>query len=408
MADFLERCSGFQHLLCLPPIDPDCLTQLAAGHEAQLMDLLLKGPRVDTEEEQSGTANGNNTKTNKNQQQVASALAAAIKDITTGVAIRNETGFTARARVLALCGWELRAVGLSTDRTASLGSPSNQGLPNHLPPESASLLCTLCGARAGVWTCFPDLQPKGIATATPPRNTNNGGDNGKGDGSIAPHRLSRHVAADISTTIAGGDLQSPPGGDAPAAAAPFGRPTAASDEAPVFGFAALHASAEEEKSTPGKQASFNLNKRLRDPFWDSILAADSEASAEKKKKRPVATPGTGTGAGAGTPPPSLPAPATLRQYRTKILNCIALHRSYCPWVKAIKVNKQGGSAVADDNHTASASEALGAEGHCGWRWCLKQLTGGEGGPGGGDHGQGQDWDPATLLRSVLRTLEMKK
>lgn len=431
--DFQDRARALQHLLCLPPMAGEALEALQAhGQGVHLEQLLRQGAQPEREGDQDAPAA-------KKQKQAAAAVTDLKAALCEGTATCEGGAFKARVRMLALCGWDLRVV--STAPAAAAGSAASTGsLPAHVGPESAVLACTLCGVKAGLWASFPQCQAQvhvAPLQSVRLRSALGPGTGGQPSPGVA-RALSRNVAVDLATTIAGGAmlgtsppagpfgtgqdssraLFGPPGGS-PAAAAAAATPLAPvagagpganppSDRAslPAFGFAAIRAA---HGGDPGASAAAG-SKRGRDPFWDALSGADAAAGSSQQAAQGTA-PSAGTGARAlSVPRPAAaaaavqqPTAAVLQRHRamaSQAVDPLSLHRPFCPWAHSPRVGGDEG-------------------GECGWRWCLRQLTPGEegapgsqagGGGAGGEEGRdvAAGWDPAALLRSALAKVQVKK
>ncbi|PSC71587.1 C3HC zinc finger-isoform 2 [Micractinium conductrix] len=451
--DFETRCAALQRLLCLPPAAAEPYDSLAeAAGEERLAQLLLHGLPAQAAQQQ--------------QQEQASpdAARAAAGD---GVALLGSVAFEARARLLALCGWDLKLMSTAAKPAAGSGDAAadgaaardDHGLPAHVGPESAALECGLCSAKAGLWAFFPQCKPH-VLQAARRRGGAGGTVASPSSAAVAKTALSRNVAADIGTTIAGGAMQTGGGAagaapfsapaapafgaraqngtaapaaaagqqqDATAAAAPFGAGGTSGASLPVFGIAALQAAAPAAgaaRRDPVGLGGASIKRKQPDFSWSAVMAdIDAKAAAEKRSRGGAAAGGAAAaqagssasasgGARGGT---TAAAPATAQQQRAAAiaagkyagaaatpLDPLLLHRPFCPWV--------------------NGSQAGEKEGRCGWRWCLQQLaaaallTGaaaaagagsdghedGSGGEGEGEGGSRPRWNPAAMLRSCLQ------
>ena len=175
--DFQKRVASLQRLLCLPPLAEGAYARMAAaGRQRALDQLLLQGPGPlpagagqQQQEQQGGEAAGSGVG--------GEALARLSQG---GVATWNADAYEARLRLLALCGWDLKVVaagggaegatggGAPGDNSAaaSASSPAAAGQgSSQAGPECSALTCTLCGAKAGLWSFFPRCQPQVQAPA---------------------------------------------------------------------------------------------------------------------------------------------------------------------------------------------------------------------------------------------------
>eukprot|EP00887_Chlorella_sp_A99_P002011 scaffold18.g2011.t1 len=434
--DFEGRVANLRQVLCLPPLVAADHSTLPAREKLQLELLLARGLQQRQqhdcspgEQEQSG---GLDQETGPWQ--------------TEGTATSESRAFLARARLLALCGWDIRAMSTGNASASSIGGATAEQPQAFVGPESAALQCSLCGVRAGLWGFFPQCKPQIIVAPKPPATVPSGraADDGRG----AAASLGSTVLVDYSTTIAGGSLKAaarPHGVAEPCgAAAPppvFGAPgvaaaaageaapnnTAAADgssdgqgrsggarsasSVPAFGFAALESTAPSQSAPTAAAGGGSSLKRKQQDFSWAAVQADIEAAAGTGKRvrsrveeltTSTAVPASKSAAST-TQSVAAPTPASLAKYRSLSsmpLDPLALHRSYCPWVHCASHQQEGA--------------------RCGWRWCLQQLVpateegdaqpaavaeGGEG-PEGDAGGRRLQWDPATLLRSMLHGVDV--
>jgi hypothetical protein len=413
LLDFNDRAAALRRLLCLPPIAGDAVAALAEGpgQRERLARLLRHGPQQRDSDDEPAQAPASEPA----GAAAAAAAAGLLASLSEGTAACDADAFAMRLRLLALCGWDLRVMSTAAGGAAEAGASPDAArraqLPTHVGPESAALACTLCGARAGLWGSFPACEARVHVAPRASRQAAAWGGSGGMQSPGAAHAMSRHVAADMSTTIAGGSMPegggaaagpaSPP--SAAAAAAPFGsaRREASGNGGgmPVFGFAALRAG----EPSGGTGAAGAGGKRHRDAFLESIAGAGAAAD---KRRRPSSPPGAAPPAGPAPAEALRPSPAVLQRYRSMPstpLHPLDLHRAFCPWAHSPAVGgDQGGQA--------------------GWEWCLRQLVPGDGGgggggegpaagaPGGGDAGGARPpaWDPAAMLRNALSRVEVTK
>lgn len=350
---FEARCAALHRLLCLPPLAGEPLDKLAAAAgQHRLAQLLLQG---------SSCADGASTAAAATPQPgggpaaaPAGAAAMPAEAVGQGVALLGSRCFDARARVLALCGWDLHVLmagaAAVSGTSAQPGKQAEPGeeLPLHVGPESAALQCSLCAAKAGLWAFFARCKPRVLPA---PRRRGPAGSGGALDvaahtsAALAKSAASRNVAADMATTIAGGAML--PGAAGGPAAAPFGavQPTAASGDAgaaaaggaartgieqqagqagqggvaaapfggssrdsstPVFGFAALQAAAAPALDSAARElvngGGASIKRKQPDFSWSAVVA-EIEAKAASEKRSRGAPAG---GAGIGTPGVSAP------------------------------------------------------------------------------------------------------
>ncbi|KAL4443734.1 hypothetical protein ABPG75_011471 [Micractinium tetrahymenae] len=487
--DFEARCAAVQRLLCLPPLAGEPLDTLAAAASPQrLAQLLLQGsPGASGVATAAALPQPDGAAASAGAAAAGAAAAAPAEVVGQGVALLGSRDFEARARVLALCGWDLKVMMVAA--AAAAGSEQGQqaeaseDLPLHVGPESAALQCSLCAAKAGLWAFFPQCKPHVLPA--PRRRGLAGSASAAGaaaasSAGLAKSAASRNVATDIATTIAGGTMlpgagggpaASPFGaaaqhpaafgalagtadgaaaqngaataagseqqqaqgqgeqqGQPPAAAGPFGGGSHGSS-VPVFGFAALQASAPPAAAggipraqSSGGAGGASIKRKQPDFSWSAVMAdIEAKAAAEKRSRAAIASGTSGsssarmTGASpsarataangrAGQPASNqqraaaAAAAAKYRSVEASPLDPLALHRPFCPWVNC-------------------AGEK---EGRCGWRWCLQQLaaaptaaesaaaaSAADDGEGEGS-GSGREWDPAKLLRQVLQQVDVHK
>jgi hypothetical protein len=411
--DFADRAAGLARAACLPPLAPSALEAAAgAGQAGALEALLRRGPGRGAA---GAPADG---------PELLGDLAPALGR---GVATCESAAYAARLRLLALCGWGLRVMAAGAGPAGEGGgeeaAEGDAAPPALVGPESASLACALCGARAGLWGFFAGCAPRAAAAAPAPRRRFGAP---AGTPAVAG-AATRNVASDLTTTIAGGAVGAPGGaatagpfgspapaarplGGAPGSApppataqaspaaspAPFGSASrAAAASPPVFGFEALRAA---EPGAVGRRFSFGgdaaaapaeARKRAADGAAD---AGDGDGGADKRPRLNAPSP--------AAPPRRAPLPAAaqlakLRALDAHALDPLALHRPFCPWAAAPRVGGDAG-------------------GPPGWRWALRQLapaaTDGAEGEVAGDAGGGaadvEAWDPGALLRKALGKVEV--
>ncbi len=356
--DFDARCAALQRLACLPPMAAEPYAALAAASsQQQLEGLLLHGPEQQQQPQRQAQ-----------QQQGQPAAGDGVQaSVSEGTAVLGGTAFDARARMLALCGWDLKLMTAAPPLAAADADQQQQqqqraeeeaGLPAVVGPESAALQCSLCSAKAGLWNFFPQCKP--VVLQLPARRRGGTGTLASPTAAVAKAAVSRNVAADIATTIAGGTMQAAPG----AAAAPFGsgtqqapafgapgqangggegstaggtatttgeadqQPAAApapfgsgsSAGMPVFGFAALQSAKPEVPAgaaavgaANGSHAQVDRGQKRKQPdfSWNAIMAEiDAKAAAEKREK--AAKAGSGSGANAAAAAGGAAGPAAGR------------------------------------------------------------------------------------------------
>ncbi|KAI7845018.1 hypothetical protein COHA_001384 [Chlorella ohadii] len=462
--DFDARCAALQRLACLPPMAAEPYAALAAASsQQQLEGLLLHGPEQQQQPQQQAQ-----------QQQGQPAAGDGVQaSLSEGTAVLGGTAFDARARMLALCGWDLKLMTAAPPLAAADAGQQQQqqqqqrgeeeaGLPAVVGPESAALQCSLCSAKAGLWTFFPQCKP--VVLQPPARRRGGTGTLASPTAAVAKAAVSRNVAADIATTIAGGTMQAAPSaaaapfgsgtqqapafgaqpqangggegstaggtatttGDAdqqPAAApAPFGSGSSAG--MPVFGFAALQSAKPEVPAgaaggaANGSHAQVDRGQKRKQPdfSWSAIMAEiDAKAAAEKREKAAAAGSGSGANAaaaagGAAGPAAGRGAPPSRQQRLAAAGVAAAKYAS----VEAAPLDPLALHRTFCP--WVNATQAGDKEGRCGWRWCLRQLAAAAApaapdasGPAEEEgEGGGRDWDPAQLLRSVLNKVDVHK
>lgn len=254
---------------------------------------------------------------------------------------------------------------------------------------------------------------------------------------------------DLSTTIAGGKIDSPP--FVAASATPMDNTRTAVDQPrstsiPVFGFAALRAvepvqrahqhttaaaatrttlgggSGRESGRSNDRNAattaasmypiSPSAGKRRLDPFWDDALG-DIQSSGKKRTKGVDATAVYGDDNDGQDEAIPLPSHSILQQYRSTEstpLDIIGLHRQFCPWVHVVRYSPR-------DKQESIGGVSTG--GHMnGWQWYAHQLAGecrerlgdiASIGDDGGEYNDGiGEWNPSQVLRDALSKVEVRK
>lgn len=381
--DFKDRLDGMLQLVCVPPLSKDALDMLFSGtlgpHVKRLAAL---GPQ-----EVLGSFTDDTTRE------------ASEDDLIQGTATFRQDKYLQRLRIIALCGWSLEILSSNSSSEAKSTSTTEYASNNchgTIGPESSAFVCGLCGAKAGLWMFFPNCKPQASSKPGREGKFTVGLDVGrfavgslkKSDrmsGGIQLGALSRNIAIDLSTTIAGGSLsQIGSKGDAKVVEANTSD-TVDKYEQPVFGFQALQ-----------------TKKRARN------ADLTNSPNQEKKQRQDFGNDDTKSLSG-----------ALAIQYETLIadpIDPLSLHRSYCPWVHS----PSGSSGANSDDSVASASS-----GSTGWQWAVRQLLtaavpdrnghlsgltlpkdAGNGQEGSDDQSRG--WDPSALLRNVLSKLEVKK
>ncbi|KAI3428218.1 hypothetical protein D9Q98_006598 [Chlorella vulgaris] len=453
--DFDARCALLQRLACLPPVASEPYQALAAACTKHRLDLLLlQGPAGAAASAAAASA-------------AATAPEDAVASVSEATAVLGTPQFEARARLLALCGWDLKLMTTAAPSDAiatengSAGQQQQQDLPALVGPESAALLCSLCNAKAGLWTFFPQCKPLVLAG---PRRRRASAPAQATRAAVSRSAVSWNVAADIGTTIAGGMMGPAAGSPGPFGAgtqqqpAAFGMPgsapgaalaapaaadatTVAGEEGPamghapfgsgsqggsvpVFGFAALQASSPAPAAaavvvSPRRSgAEVGAAKRKQPDFsWDAVMAdIDAQAAAQKRSKGTPAAGGSGFAGGlaasvdtASAGPGAAARPGSEQQ--------VAAAAAMAGRYKGVAVSPMDPLALHRPFCPWINCTQVGEkEGRCGWRWCLQQLAASPAAGmgtvaddalaaangGDGDDGERKGWDPAKLLRSVLQ------
>lgn len=245
----------------------------------------------------------------------------------TNAAVAETDSFDARGQIIAMCGWTL--VVLNAGRTPL--SPMKNGLEslpfNKVGPESAVLRCGLCGARAGLWSFFQNLEPRPLVSPTQSSRP----------GALTPsHGSTKNVTGNYTTTIAGGVLSQSAAAAEAAKTMPAPGPFGGKPSLPLFG--APEGSIGDrnlvtETSTPPLPSHNNSNsnnncsssngdnnkRKYANDFLDTVIGADSAGKTKKAKGKEG----------------SFASVTTLQQYKSATaLDPIAGHRSFCPWIHA--------------------------------------------------------------------------
>ncbi|KAG7672791.1 hypothetical protein Ndes2526B_g08673 [Nannochloris sp. 'desiccata'] len=355
--DFAERTTTLQRVLCLPPIDPAAVETLCAGPLGSIVAQVIEnGPLVGG----AGTALENQKNKNDNSS-INDALLTS-----NGVATCEQEAYTRRLRAIALCGWGLEILSSSSQGEEQSAAAAQQC---RVGPESSMLSCALCGARAGLWTNFPQCTPQNIAaTALSPTSGRQSklqahavsktavgkvGQSGRTPAKPIPTlagtaaaksplqspgtigsggSLHRHVAVNVATTIAGGSIdeswgngggvfgRSPPlfgapvfGGVSPpplsSSAAIAAAAAAEGESVPAFGFAALRAA--EPGATNSSQVLVHQGAKRRrdDAAWvEATLAGEDAGYGSNKRQHNTTAKAPHATEATIRPPPSAPPP----------------------------------------------------------------------------------------------------
>jgi hypothetical protein len=375
--DFKDRLEGMLQLVCVPPLSKDAIDMLFSGtlgpHVKRLAALgpqeILGSLRDDTTREASED------------------------DLIQGTATFRQDKYLQRLRIIALCGWSLEVLSsnsTSEAKSTNINQCASTNCHGTIGPESSAFVCGLCGAKAGLWMFFPNCKPQASSKQGREGKFTVGLDVGRFASLRTSDRmsgclmgaLSRNIAIDLSTTIAGGSLSLGSRGDAKVVDA---NTSDNNSEQPVFGFQALH-----------------TKKRARNADFPN---------SEKKQRQDLGNHDKNVGR-------ALSGMLDI-QYETIVadpVDPLSLHRSYCPWVHS----PPGSSGANSDDSVASATTES-----TGWQWAVRQLLAaavpdrnvhlsgltltkdaGNGQEGSDDQSRG--WDPSALLRNVLSKLEIKK
>lgn len=172
--NFTKRLASLQRLVCLPPLAAQAYERAAADGQSRALDqLLLHGPwgsgtpplpEQQRRQQEQGTARaegegggGGMDGSSSRSEEVRARLCEG------GVAAWNTDSYETRLRLLALCGWDLKVVAAGGDSGGGEGGTATAAQPQgqpHVGPECSALLCTLCGAKAGLWAFFPSCKPQ--------------------------------------------------------------------------------------------------------------------------------------------------------------------------------------------------------------------------------------------------------
>jgi len=215
--DFKERSAAIERLVCLPPLSESAVNTVLSNNQeltGQALKLVVDGP---PNEESSKQAN--------HRMPALQERAAVATNLTSRVATFGDVAFKQRARLITLCGWALQTLNVPVQRTSvtlhgDVGHFSGQ---KYLRPESCNLACGMCGAKAGLWSYFPESQPqacvetaaahaalRGGTSSAPPESTISrptGPPPSHGKNKSASFEFpKRYVGFALSETIAGGAI----------------------------------------------------------------------------------------------------------------------------------------------------------------------------------------------------------
>lgn len=412
------RTRSLQRVACLPPLTPSAVDVLLGAAATSLPRFLeSRGLRV----EQNGTS-------------LASQLSSTVEP-----AIQGTELHALRAAVMALTGWAAEALARgesecapepSSSQGETVATSRSSSMPRHLLPERSSIRCTLCGAAVGLWSFFPQLTTYGTQHASGPSPKVGGANLG-----VSSPRVSSP-----GTTIAGGCLgvqrNRGPFSDTNKTSGPFGLPTAkplfgspiqqsptvnpeptatspahtiaggdfgaavtdkgsghsaafGADRPAPFGFASLAEQMQERGMSSGGTLQRQGGKRKRNDCADKSANLPSALSAEERPANQQVKESAGLPLFLDGSAGCYLSKAALQRYATlepKQLNCLELHRSFCPWIAA---GTQAGWEVLLERLEEAEMSALGSERTPGKR------------------GAAKDWNPLALLNSVLGKVDVK-
>lgn len=120
---------------------------------------------LDRDDSVAASSNFPSTALNANERNKLKSL------LSVGVVGSDNQGYLPRIRALALCGWTIRPLVASSSTGRSCDKSSTMALPRtpdqtvsamggiDLLPECTILVCTLCGAKVGMWNSFIGMEP---------------------------------------------------------------------------------------------------------------------------------------------------------------------------------------------------------------------------------------------------------
>lgn len=345
IADYRERTGLMRQLLCLPPIASSAVETMFGSSKSYKVELVIrKGDYYSNRNKVLGQ------KLPERKEELTKKL---MGSLTGAPASSVEWDcFVPRINLLGLCGWTL---------SIFKGRPGDEiGEGSSIAPENATLNCTLCGARIGLWTFFEGCQPRaytseGVSGKAIPNTYQ------KNKGAFS---LNHQVATNITTTIAGGMFQMHAEIENEG---PFGKPQTL----------ALFSS--ETRQDSGDAPRVSGKKRSAD------LMEDSQGGAYEKRQKNTRTSKS-------------MITAIVAQYRTTCsepLDPISTHRPFCPWIHSYK-------------HKGETSESP-----CGWLAYADGLVFDsietlKLSAKGLDDDDGKGWAGKDLFRRVLSSVPVRK
>jgi hypothetical protein len=303
-SDFRDRVNALRQILCVPPIAESAVDTILLSSSAFKAEVVLrKGHQFSSHKRAIGqdlpTLSIDMTK--KMMETLKSGVASCFE--------RNE--FMARIHLLALCGWGLSVLKGITEKNDD--TAASVVLPDH-----ATLICSLCGARVGLWSYFEGCKPKPLS-GVHSGMTSQAFQRQKGSFS-----LNHQVASNLTTTIAGGMLKSHLEGDT---GGPFGKPSTV----PLFSHQPYSGDFIDSTSSSIGQ------KRPKD---------DSEDNKNSFKRQRLQRNKNSTSS----------AVAKYRGTCKAAFDPLDSHRSFCPWVHSYK-------SPGDQDHNS-----------CGWKSYAENLV----------------------------------
>jgi hypothetical protein len=418
--DFEDRSTALRRVICVPPIDSAAVETICTGPLGSIVAQVIEsGPVI---------GGGGGTPPSKFPKNDISSTSKALLT-SNGVATCDQEAYTRRLRAIALCGWGLEVLS-SSSSSPPQGEEHRQQC--RVGPESAMLSCALCGAKAGLWTNFPQCTPQlitGGAALSPipgrqPQATGTTAVGKLGQAGSIPAKaieiptvtgttsaksplqspgimgssgvLHRHVAVNIATTIAGGSIDeslengggvfgrgpplfgaSPPPSSAPAA-------EVEEESLPVFGFAALRAAEPGATSSSQILVHQGAKRRRDDAAWvEATLAGEDAGYGSAKHQRTATTTAPNVEATHATtaiilPPPSpssgppifvATAPTQAVLQEYRSMQSIPLDPVALHRPFCPWVHAAG---RLTSNTSTTSDHGVNAV-LCGWQWCAQQL-----------------------------------
>jgi len=303
-SDFRDRVNALRQILCVPPIAEAAVDTMLQSSSAYKVEVVLrKGHQFSSHKRAIGQdlPKLSSDMTNKMMETLKSGVASCFE--------RNE--FMARIHLLALCGWGLSVLKGVTEKNDEMAASA-------VLPDHATLICSLCSARVGLWSYFEGCKPKPMSgvhsgTATQAFQSRKGS-----------FSLNHQVASNLTTTIAGGMLKNHLEGDT---SGPFGKPSTV----PLFSHQPYSGEIKDSET------SLSGQKRRND---------DSEEINQSSKRKRLQRNKNSTSA----------AVAKYRGTCKAPLDPLDGHRSFCPWVHSYK-------SPGDQDHNS-----------CGWKSYAESLV----------------------------------